>query len=168
MSNRDAVPLAGRLDRMLELTCLLDAPPALVFEAWTTAEHLKRWFCPAGFTVPDCVCEFRDGGRFDICMRSPDGEDHWSRGRYTEIVRPERIAFSNRVSVGEGGPRYGSEATVDFIAEGDGTRLHVRQVFTLLEPSAAWMIDAAEPGWRGGLAKLETLVADLKEKGWTP
>ena len=151
---------------VLEFDRLLDAPPALVFGAWSTAEHLKRWFCPAGFTVPDCLCEFRSGGRFDICMRSPDGEDHWSRGRYTEIVRPQRIAFSSQVSVGTGGPCYASEATVDFVAAGDGTRLHVRQVFTLLQPSAAWMIDAAEPGWREGLDKLETLVAGQKAAGW--
>ncbi len=150
--------------REVEVTRLFDAPPALVFEAWTSAEHLKRWFCPADFTVTDCICEFREGGRFDICMRSPDGTDHWSRCRYTGIVRPKRIAFSNSIAVGDGRPLYGGEATVIFTGEGAGTRLHVRHVLTLFEPSAAWMIDANRPGWEAGIDKLETLVAELKEQ----
>ena len=150
--------------RTLEVTRLIDAPPALVFEAWTTAEHLKRWFCPDGFTVHECLCEFREGGRFDICMRAPDGGDHWSRARFTEIRRPGRIGFSSRIAVADGDPRYAADTVVTFEAEGEGTRLHVRQTLTLLDPSAEWMVEAAEPGWRDGLDKLETLVAVLKEQ----
>lgn len=157
-------PHHGSEARELEITRLFDAPPALVFEAWTSEEHLKHWFCPAGFTVTDCTCEFREGGRFDICMRSPEGRDHWNRSRYTEIVRPERIAFANRVAIGDGPPLYGGEATVIFAKDGAGTRLHVRHVFTLYEPSAAWMIDAARPGWEDGLDKLEALVVKQKER----
>ena len=65
-------------DRELVLSRVFDAPPWLVFEAWSSVKHLARWFCPSGFTVPDCVCEFRVGGRFEVCMRSSDGKDHWS------------------------------------------------------------------------------------------
>lgn len=150
--------------REVEITRLFDAPPALLFEAWSTAEHLKHWFCPAGFTVTDCICDFREGGRFDICMRSPEGRDHWNRSRYIKIVRPERIAFANTVAIGDGPPLYGGEATVTFTGEGAGTRLHVRHVLTLLQPSAAWMIDANRPGWEAGLDKLKTLIAELKEQ----
>ncbi len=150
--------------RTLDLTRRYDAPPGLVFEAWSSAEHLARWFCPTGFTVPDCVCEFRVGGRFEVCMRSADGKDHWSRGRYTEIVRPDRIAFTSTISVDDGDPLYGTDTRVDFVADGDGTRLDIRQALTLFDPSAAWMVDAVEPGWRDGLDKLEALITGLKEQ----
>ena len=149
--------------RTLDISRRYDAPPSLVFEAWSSAEHLKRWFCPNGFSVPGCVCDFRVGGRFEVCMRSADGKDHWSRGRYTQIVRPHRIGFTSTVSVDDGDPLYGTETRADFIAEGEGTRLAVRQRLSLFEPSAAWMVDAAEPGWRDGLDKLAALVAGLKE-----
>ena len=56
------------------------APRELVFQAWSSAEHLRRWFCPAGYSVPEALVEFRVGGAFDICMRSPAGLDHWTRG----------------------------------------------------------------------------------------
>lgn len=155
---------SGSETRELEITRLFDAPPALVFEAWTSAEHLKHWFCPAGFTVTHCTCDFREGGRFDICMRSPEGRDHWNRSRYTEIVPPERIAFANSVAIGDGPPLYGGEAVVTFTGDGLGTWLHVRHTFTLYESSAAWMIDAARPGWDDGLDKLAALVMTLKER----
>jgi len=150
--------------RELTLSRLFDAPRTLVFEAWSRAEHLRRWFCPSGFTVTDCTCAFRVGGRFEVCMRSPDGDDHWSRGRYAEIVRPERIAFTSTISVGDGNPLYGTDTRVDFIAAGDETRLEVRQILTLFEPSAAWMVDAVEPGWRDGLVRLDAVITRMKER----
>ena len=161
------MPMAGGRTNggVLALCRIFDAPRELVFEAWSTAEHLKRWFCPAGWTVTDCRCDFREGGRFDICMRSPEGQDHWSRCRYTEIVRPERIAYSNSVSIGAGEPAYGGEAVITLTAEGDRTRVDIRHELTLHDPSAAWMVEAVRPGWEGGLDKLDALVLELKEAG---
>ncbi len=161
MAKSDAQSGPGRLD--LELTRLIDAPRSLVWEAWTRAEHLTQWFCPAGWTVIACDCDFRKRGRFDICMRSPDGQDHWQRCRYTEIVRPERIVFTNAVAIGDGEPLYEGEALITFTAEDGRTRLDVRHAFILRDPSAAWMVEAARPGWEDGLDKLDTLVATLKE-----
>ena len=161
MAKSDTLPDAGRLD--LELSRVIDAPRELVFEAWTKVEHLRRWFCPAGWTVTDCQCDFQPGGRFDICMRSPDGRDHWSRCRYTQIVRPERIAYASAVAIGDGEPLYDGEALILFTAQGEGTRLDVRHALTLYDPSAAWMAEAVRPGWEDGLDKLATLVATLKE-----
>jgi uncharacterized protein YndB with AHSA1/START domain len=76
--------------RELTITRIFDAPRALVFEAFSKAEHLKRWFAPDGFTVPDCEMDFRVGGTYRLCMRGL-GRDHWVHGIYREIVKPERI-----------------------------------------------------------------------------
>ena len=64
---RDAAPAAPALPR-------LPRPRETVFKAWSSAEHVKRWFSPATYTVPDAKVEMRVGGAFDVCMRSPDGE----------------------------------------------------------------------------------------------
>ena len=29
------------------------APRDLVFKAWSSAEHIKRWFSPEGYSVPE-------------------------------------------------------------------------------------------------------------------
>ncbi len=78
----------------LVLTRLLEAPRALVFEAWTQPRHLVRWFGPTDFTLPECEQEFRVGGTYRFCMRAPDGSDHWVRGEYTHIDPPSRLIFT--------------------------------------------------------------------------
>lgn len=81
--------------RKMEITRLFDVPRALVFRAWAEAEHLRRWWAPKDFTTPFCEADFRVGGTFRYCMRSPDGRDYWGKGIYREIVEPERIVFAD-------------------------------------------------------------------------
>jgi uncharacterized protein YndB with AHSA1/START domain len=42
------------------------APRDLVFKAWSSAEHIKRWFCPEGCSVPEAEVDFRPAA----CLRS--------------------------------------------------------------------------------------------------
>lgn len=81
-------------DRELVIRRIFDAPRETVFEAWTRAEHLVRWWGPNDFTLPFCELDFREGGAYRYCMRSPEGEDHWVWGEYREIVRPGRIVMT--------------------------------------------------------------------------
>ena len=73
-------------ERELRITRTFNAPRALVFEAWSKAEHLKRWFAPNGFTVPACELDFRVGGAYRPCMRG-FGNDHWVHGRLSRNSR---------------------------------------------------------------------------------
>src|ERR1700678_1946855 len=76
------------------------APRTLVFAAWSSADHLKRWFSPETYSVPEAEIDFRPGGVFDLCMRSLQGHDFWQRGHFIEIVPHDRLVFTAAVSVG--------------------------------------------------------------------
>jgi uncharacterized protein YndB with AHSA1/START domain len=71
------------------------APREAVFDAWLSAELLKRWW-PAGsdWETPVAEVEPHVGGRLRLVMRSPDGEEFGGSGEYMEIDRPERLVFS--------------------------------------------------------------------------
>ncbi len=73
------------------------APRETVFEAWSSADHVKRWFCPNGYSVPEAKVEMRVGGAFEVCMRSPEGVDHWTRGTFADVVAPERLTIDHHV-----------------------------------------------------------------------
>ncbi len=60
----------------LVITRVFDAPRQLVFEAWTKAEHVSRWFGPAPLTISRCEMDFRPDGSFRFVMRAPNGEDY--------------------------------------------------------------------------------------------
>ena len=57
------------------------------------AEHVKRWFAPAGFTIPQARVEMRVGGPFEVLMRSPDGVEHLARGDLSRSSEFERLVI---------------------------------------------------------------------------
>ncbi len=79
---------------VLKIARILDAPRSLVFKVWTTPEHWAHWLGPRGFTTPSCEMDFRPGGAYRACIRSPEGTDYSMRGVYREIVEPDRIVFT--------------------------------------------------------------------------
>src|ERR1700692_4714884 len=95
----------------LVVSRIFAAPRELVFKAWRSAEHMKRWFSPEGCTVPEAEIDFRPGGVFDICMHLPDGQDFWSRGNYIEVSPPDRLVFTAGVVVG-GVKKFTAHTTV--------------------------------------------------------
>jgi len=76
------------------ITRVFDAPRALVWEAWTNPKYVMQWWGPKGFTSPVCEMDFRVGGKYRCCMRTPDGQEFWNAGEYHEIVLHEKIVYS--------------------------------------------------------------------------
>jgi uncharacterized protein YndB with AHSA1/START domain len=95
MSAAPADRLAWALDREIVLSRVFDAPRSLVFEAWTDAEHVGRWFGPKGFTCTTHSIDVRVGGRWRFEMRGPDGTVYPNRMEYVEIVPNERLVFDH-------------------------------------------------------------------------
>ena len=85
---------AEEASRTLVITRIFNAPPRLVYLAWSKPEHLVRWFGPSDFTLPTCEQDFRVGGAYCFCMRAPEGGEHWVKGEYLEISAYDRIAFT--------------------------------------------------------------------------
>src|SRR5207245_576035 len=109
-------------DGELVLTRMLDAPRGLVFEAWTTCEHLARWWGPRGFTNTIHEMDVRPGGVWRFVMHGPDGVDNQNKVVYLEIVRPELLVYDH-VS----GPRF--HVTVTFAERRGKTEVSVRMRF---------------------------------------
>jgi uncharacterized protein YndB with AHSA1/START domain len=79
----------------LRLERTFDAPAQAVFDAWTSAEVLRRWW-PAGsdWETPVAEVDVRVGGSLRIVMRSPGGEEFGGSGEYLEITPPARLVFT--------------------------------------------------------------------------
>jgi uncharacterized protein YndB with AHSA1/START domain len=105
-------------DRELVIERVFRAPRALVFEAFTQAEHLRRWWAPRGWAVPHCTVDFRVGGRWHYCMECVDqaqgdffGMQSWGLGVYEDIAAPERIVYTDFFSDADGGVNEAMPAT---------------------------------------------------------
>jgi uncharacterized protein YndB with AHSA1/START domain len=92
MQNTGTMKLTLSGDRDVVVTRVFDAPRALVFEAMTKPELLKRWlFGPPGWSMVVCEMDLRVGGAYRWVWRGPDGTLMGMGGVHREIVPPERI-----------------------------------------------------------------------------
>ena len=140
---------AVRLERTIA------APRETVFDAWLTADVLKRWW-PAGsdWETPVAEVDARVGGRLRLVMRSPDGEEFGGTGEFLEIERPERLVYSWTWD-GHAAHEGTNLVEVDFAEREDGTTLVVLTNSGLADEEAR---DAHREGWQASLDNLERVL----------
>jgi len=149
-------------DRDLVLTRLIDATPDKVFRAWTDPDLLKQWFAPPPYTTPVAELDVRPGGANLIVMRGPDGADMPNRGVYLEVVKNERVVFTDAYT-GAWTPSEKPFMTVilTFANEGAKTRYTARvRHWTVADRQAHEKMGFHE-GWGRCADQLEALVAKL-------
>lgn len=78
----------------LELTQILRAPPPVIFGLFSDPDQLRRWWGPAGFTIPSLDFRPEPGERYRIEMQPPEGEAFVLTGEFQEVDPPNRIAYS--------------------------------------------------------------------------
>ncbi len=111
-------------ERLLVVNRLIHAPPARVFEAWTTGELFRQWWVPAsmGMTLDACELDVRAGGGYRLVFRHPAAPEPMAfHGRYLEVSPPARLVWTNEEAVGNG------QVTTVLFEEHDGQTLLVVQ-----------------------------------------
>ena len=136
----------------LTLVRRIKAPPAILFEAFTTVEGLTRWWGPDDLPVLSAQADVRVGGAFRVRFGTRDGLQHECAGEFLDVARPERIVMSWRWTSGgvslEGEAASRVELHLRPIAEGTELTL----VHRALANEASR--ESHEYGWGGALDKL--------------
>lgn len=107
MNSTGNLVVSAHGEREIVMTRMFNAPRALLFEAYTKPEFVRRWLLgPEGWSMPVCDMDLRVGGRYRYLWRHTDGREIGMSGVYKEIVVPERIvsieAFDEPWYEGEG------------------------------------------------------------------
>jgi uncharacterized protein YndB with AHSA1/START domain len=111
-----ATTLTTPSDREIVVTRVVSAPRRLVFEVYTSPEHVPHWMTgPSGWSMPICEIDLRPGGAWRFVWRHDDGSEMATSGRYTEIVPPERL-----VSTESWGGGFPEMLNTLLLAEQDG------------------------------------------------
>ena len=107
-------------DREVVVTRTINGPARIVFEAFTRADLLRRWWVPRsmGMTLLSCEVDARVGGKYRLVF-DHDPEPFAFFGTYVEVEPHSRLAWTN-----EEGGEGGSVTTVTF-EEKDGKTLVV-------------------------------------------
>ena len=84
-------------------TRIFNAPRELVFESYSSCEHLMNWWGPRECPLIYCKMDFLPGGTWHYCMKGPnEGDESWGIAFYKEIIKPEKIVYSDAFSDKEG------------------------------------------------------------------
>jgi uncharacterized protein YndB with AHSA1/START domain len=146
--------------RAIVATRVLDAPRALVWQAWSDPKHLAQWWGPNGFTTTTSAFDMRPGGVWRFVMHGPDGRDYENRITFDEIVKPERIRYHH--GGGDVEPvQFRTTVTFEDLG-GNRTRLTLHAVFPSAAERERVIRDyGADKGAAETLARLAGYVAKL-------
>lgn len=79
-----------------------DAPLDLVWAAWSSCDHMEKWWGPKGFVCDYCAMDFRPGGSWHYRLTGPNGMEMWGKFEYVEIVEGKSFSAINGFSDADG------------------------------------------------------------------
>jgi len=123
----------------------LPVAPEVVFDAWTTPDHMANWLSPMT-TASIPRLDLRVGGEYQIDMHG-DEKIYVHTGRYLEVDRPHRLSFT---WFSEGTQQKETVVTLEMTPEGNGTLLTLTHERFPNEKSR----DEHEMGWTAIMEKL--------------
>ena len=94
VANRTTVE--RKSDRELVVTRTFDAPPQMVFKAWSQPDLFRRWWVPkgGGISLVSCDMDVRTGGKYRLEFGA-GGDTMAFYGKYLDVVPNERIVWTN-------------------------------------------------------------------------
>jgi uncharacterized protein YndB with AHSA1/START domain len=137
-----------------------------VWQLWTQPELFKKWYGPAGFTVPVAEMDVRVGGKRLICMETPDGSRKiWTTGEYTEVVLNKRLVYTESMADeygnvvlpsahGMNDEQYPATTTITVQLEDLGRHAKMVMTHTGLPANR----QGANEGWEQAFAKLTDYI----------
>ena len=95
---KHALKVTAAGDREIVMTRDFDAPRALVFDAYTKPELVKRWLgVQRGWSLAVCEIDLRVGGKYRyLWQNDKDGSEMGVSGVYREIKAPEKIVTTEK------------------------------------------------------------------------
>ena len=146
-----------------------DAPLDMVWAAWTQAELLDQWWAPKPYKAVTKVMDFREGGRWQYAMTSPEGQKvAWDLKEFKKIDPRKSFTYLSRFCDENGNVAPGTQGstwTTSFV-ESNGVTIVTNDIQV---PSIEHLEKQLEMGFKEGysmgLGQLEELLESLQKKG---
>ena len=151
--------------RTVTITKEFDAGVSLVWDAYTKAELLDRWWAPKPFSSRTKIMDFKVGGRRFYAMVSPEGNERWVVQQYTSITPKTNFKLFNAFAdADENLELPGSDWDLNFTDLGDKTNVFI----SIYNESLARLEKMIEFGFAEGtkaqLQNLDELLASLSQQ----
>lgn len=148
----------------LTIARFINAPPAVVWKAWSMPEHLAKWWIPAPIECQVVKLDLRPGGGFETQMRQGDGDfQPHVDACFLEIVPEARLVFTTVLNEGwrPAEPWLALTAIITFEAEGNGTRYANRVLHKNAADAQKHDEMGFQQGWGTAIDQLAALTKRL-------
>lgn len=148
-------------DLTLSVSRFIAATPEQVWRAYV--DRTGEWFTPRPWTTPQVDFDLCSGGRANVTMCSPDGDEFAYQGVFLEVVPGRRLVSTGAMTEGwQPAPGDMHFIRIDsFEPEGDGTRYTAQ--------ARHWNAAAArqhrEMGFETGWGAAADQLAEIAEQG---
>jgi uncharacterized protein YndB with AHSA1/START domain len=139
-----------------------DAPPELLFRAYSEPELLIQWLGPSRYQMVIDEYDVRDGGRWRYVHRADDGAEYAFHGVFHG---PQGVDGMLQTFEFEGAPGHVSLDQLTFAPNGARTIVHIHSVYQSVEARDATVRGGMAAGLDQGFARLDDLIGRLQPVG---
>lgn len=151
-------------DEQILITRTFDAPPHLVYRAWTAPELVRRWWSGHRDAPSEVEMDVRVGGRWRYVIPGQGGPGVAFHGEYREVVADRRIVYTEVYETPDAGPEADAAApviTVTFEPSGSETVLSLLVQTNTKELRDLIMSSGMETGMQGQMDLIEEIASEL-------
>lgn len=141
----------------------LAAPPARVWQIWSDARQLERWWGPPTWPATFTRHELRAGGTSEYYMTGPEGEKAHGWWDTTAVDAPRAFEFDDGFAT-ENGDRDPQmpvvRARVELEETPEGTRMSITSTFATAEQMQQITDMGMVEGMTEALGQVDAILAD--------
>jgi uncharacterized protein (TIGR03086 family) len=145
-------------DTEIKIHRVFDAPATLVFDVWTTPQHVRRWWGSIDAPLTECTIDLRVGGNWRYVTRTQGGVELGWHGTYEEILVPGRLVSTE---VFEGFPDAESLNTLTLVERDGQTMLEVLVRHRTKENRDGHVNSGMEAGMQKCMNEVDDILAEL-------
>src|SRR3954470_10327979 len=155
---KNPTKVESKSEREIVVPRTFDAPPRLVFQAWTTPALFRRWWVPKSMPLAllSYEADIRTGGSYRLVFGVDGTKTMAFFGKYIEVTPHSRLVWTNDES-GEDG----AGTTVTLEEKGDRTRLVLHELYRSKESRDAALASGAYDGMGETFGQLDEVLVTL-------
>jgi uncharacterized protein YndB with AHSA1/START domain len=148
-------------DREIVMERVFDAPPEVVFRAYTEPDLVPKWWGPRRLTTTVEEMDVAPGSVWRYLQHDAEGNEYAFHGRYREIQAPERLVYTFEF---EGMMGHVLLETATFEARDGKTKLTVTDLFDTVEDRDGMLQSGMEEGASESCDRLAELLTALSRQ----
>ena len=149
-------------DHSIVVTSDFPAPVERIWQLWSDARQLEKWWGPP--TYPATVTDFElvPGGKVGYYMTSPEGEKFGGLWMVESVEAPRRLTFSDAFADADGNPAEGmpvGTCVVELTEHEGGTRMVTTTSYGSAEDLEKVVAMGMEEGLTGAISQIDDMLA---------